>query len=59
MTRQSFKLKKYHPFLHSENLIPFIPAEHPRAGLRLGFKTAQITIPAIRGELQLTFSQFL
>lgn len=35
----------------TENLIPFTPAEHPRAGLRLGFKAAQITISAIRGEV--------
>ena len=35
----------------TENLIPFTPADHPRAGLRLGFKAAQITISAIRGEV--------
>lgn len=35
----------------TENLIPFTPADHPRAGLRLGFKAAQITISAIRGEI--------
>ena len=35
----------------TENLIPFTPPEHPRAGLRLGFKAAQITISAIRGEI--------
>ena len=35
----------------TENLIPFTPANHPRAGLRLGFKAAQITISAIRGEV--------
>ena len=34
----------------TENLIPVTPADHPRAGLRLGFKAAQITISAIRGE---------
>jgi len=28
----------------TENLIPFIPNDHPRAGLLLGFKAAQITI---------------
>lgn len=36
----------------TENLIPVTPPEHPRAGLRLGFKAAQITISAIRGEVQ-------
>ena len=36
----------------TENLIPFTPADSPRAGLRLGFKAAQITISAIRGEVQ-------
>lgn len=35
----------------TENLIPVTPADHPRAGLRLGFKAAQITISAIRGEV--------
>ena len=35
----------------TENLIPFTPADHTRAGLRLGFKAAQITISAIRGEV--------
>lgn len=35
----------------TENLIPHTPADHPRAGLRLGFKAAQITISAIRGEV--------
>lgn len=35
----------------TENLIPFTPSDHPRAGLRLGFKAAQITISAIRGEV--------
>ena len=35
----------------TENLIPFTPDDHPRAGLRLGFKAAQITISAIRGEV--------
>lgn len=35
----------------TENLIPYTPADHPRAGLRLGFKAAQITICAIRGEV--------
>ena len=35
----------------TENLIPVTPPEHPRAGLRLGFKAAQITISAIRGEI--------
>ena len=35
----------------TENLIPYTPADHPRAGLRLGFKAAQITISAIRGEV--------
>ena len=35
----------------TENLIPFTTADHPRAGLRLGFKAAQITISAIRGEV--------
>lgn len=36
----------------TENLIPVTPPEHPRSGLRLGFKAAQITISAIRGEIQ-------
>ncbi|MBQ3922222.1 MAG: aromatic amino acid lyase, partial [Spirochaetales bacterium] len=36
----------------TENLIPFTPPDHPRAGLRLGFKAAQITISALRGEIQ-------
>lgn len=36
----------------TENLIPYTPSDHPRAGLRLGFKAAQITISAIRGEVQ-------
>lgn len=35
----------------TENLIPVTPEDHPRAGLRLGFKAAQITISAIRGEI--------
>ena len=35
----------------TENLIPFTPEDHPRAGLRLGFKAVQITISAIRGEV--------
>lgn len=35
----------------TENLIPVTPPDHPRAGLRLGFKAAQITISAIRGEI--------
>ena len=35
----------------TENLIPFTPENHPRAGLRMGFKAAQITISAIRGEV--------
>lgn len=35
----------------TENLIPYTPTDHPRAGLRLGFKAAQITISAIRGEV--------
>ena len=35
----------------TENLIPYTPEDHPRAGLRLGFKAAQITISAIRGEV--------
>lgn len=35
----------------TENLIPFTPPDHPRAGLRLGFKAAQITISALRGEI--------
>ncbi|MCR5126190.1 MAG: aromatic amino acid ammonia-lyase [Treponema sp.] len=35
----------------TENLIPYTPENHPRAGLRLGFKAAQITISAIRGEV--------
>ncbi len=35
----------------TENLIPPTPPDHPRAGLRLGFKAAQITISAIRGEI--------
>lgn len=34
----------------TENLIPFTPPESERAGLRLGFKAAQITISALRGE---------
>lgn len=36
----------------TENLIPFTPDTHKQAGLRLGFKGAQITISAIRGEIQ-------
>ena len=36
----------------TENLIPFTSEDSPRAGLRLGFKAAQITISAIRGEVQ-------
>lgn len=39
----------------TENLIPFTPEDHPRAGLRLGFKAVQITISAIRGEV-MTYS---
>ena len=39
----------------TENLIPFTPENHPRAGLRLGFKAVQITISAIRGEV-MTYS---
>ncbi len=35
----------------TENLIPFTADDDPRAGLRLGFKAAQITISAIRGEV--------
>lgn len=35
----------------TENLIPFTAEDDPRAGLRLGFKAAQITISAIRGEV--------
>lgn len=35
----------------TENLIPFTSDDDPRAGLRLGFKAAQITISAIRGEV--------
>ncbi len=35
----------------TENLIPFTEPSHPRAGLRLGFKAAQITISALRGEV--------
>ncbi len=34
----------------TENLIPFTAPNHERAGLRLGFKAAQITISALRGE---------
>ena len=36
----------------TENLIPYTSDDDPRAGLRLGFKGAQITISAIRGEVQ-------
>lgn len=36
----------------TENLIPYTADDDPRAGLRLGFKGAQITISAIRGEIQ-------
>ena len=36
----------------TENLIPYTADDDPRAGLRLGFKGAQITISAIRGEVQ-------
>lgn len=36
----------------TENLIPYTADDDPRAGLRLGFKAAQITISAIRGEVQ-------
>lgn len=36
----------------TENLIPFTSDDDPRAGLRFGFKAAQITISAIRGEVQ-------
>ena len=35
-----------------DNLTPRIKDTDPRAGLRLGFKAAQITISAIRGEVQ-------
>ncbi len=35
----------------TENLIPYTKDDDPRAGLRLGFKAAQITISAIRGEV--------
>ncbi|MBB5218527.1 MULTISPECIES: aromatic amino acid ammonia-lyase [Treponema] len=35
----------------TENLIPYTADDDPRAGLRLGFKAAQITISAIRGEI--------
>lgn len=36
----------------TENLIPVTRSNNPKAGLRLGFKAAQITISAIRGEVQ-------
>ena len=36
----------------TENLIPYTKDDDPCAGLRLGFKGAQITISAIRGEVQ-------
>ena len=36
----------------TENLIPYTADDDPRAGLRLGFKGAQITMSAIRGEVQ-------
>ena len=36
----------------TENLIPFTADDDPAAGLRFGFKAAQITISAIRGEIQ-------
>ncbi len=36
----------------TDNLIPYTKDTDPRAGLRLGFKAAQITISAIRGEIQ-------
>ena len=35
----------------TENLIPVTPPDHPRSGLRLGFKALQITISALRGEI--------
>ena len=36
----------------TENLIPFTANDDPHAGLRFAFKAAQITISAIRGEIQ-------
>lgn len=36
----------------TDNLIPVTKETDPKAGLRLGFKAAQITISAIRGEVQ-------
>ena len=36
----------------TENLIPYTADDDPQAGLRFGFKAAQITISAIRGEVQ-------
>lgn len=36
----------------TDNLIPYTKDSDKRAGLRLGFKAAQITISAIRGEIQ-------
>ncbi len=36
----------------TENLIPYTSDDDLRAGLRLGFKGAQITMSAIRGEVQ-------
>ncbi|MEE3314726.1 MAG: aromatic amino acid ammonia-lyase [Treponema sp.] len=36
----------------TDNLIPYTKDDDPRSGLRLGFKAAQITISAIRGEVQ-------
>ena len=36
----------------TENLIPYTDDDDPQAGLRFGFKAAQITISAIRGEVQ-------
>ena len=35
----------------TDNLIPYTKDTDPRSGLRLGFKAAQITISAIRGEI--------
>lgn len=36
----------------TDNLIPKVAEDHPQAGLRFGFKAAQITMSAIRGEVQ-------
>lgn len=36
----------------TENLIPFTKDDEPQAGLRFGFKAAQITISALRAEIQ-------